>query len=60
MTALIKPMLSGTVTDPAALRYPVLVSPKLDGYRASVQGGVVLSRNLKPIPNAHVRGWTVS
>lgn len=55
MTQLIKPMLSGTVTDPAALRYPVLVSPKLDGYRASVQGGVVLSRNLKPIPNAHVQ-----
>lgn len=52
---LIKPMLSGTVTDPSALRYPVLVSPKLDGYRASVQGGVVLSRNLKPIPNAHVQ-----
>lgn len=47
-----KPMLSGTVADVTALAYPLLASPKLDGIRATVQGGVVLSRNLKPIRNA--------
>lgn len=35
--------------------FPVLVSPKLDGIRALVRGGVVLSRSLKPIPNQHVQ-----
>ena len=30
-------------------------SPKLDGVRAIVIGGVVMSRNLKPIPNKHVQ-----
>lgn len=55
MIPLIKPMLSGTVDNVETLRYPLLASPKLDGYRASVQGGVVLSRNLKPIPNKRVQ-----
>lgn len=50
-----KPMLSGTVDAPADLKYPLLASPKLDGIRATVQDGVVLSRNLKPIRNAHVQ-----
>ena len=54
MTAF-KPMLSGTVEDVSTLCYPVLVSPKLDGFRALVQGGCVLSRNLKPIRNGHVQ-----
>ena len=55
--ALFKSMLASKTTDAelAKLRYPVLASPKLDGIRASVQGGVLLSRNLKPIPNAHVQ-----
>jgi DNA ligase-1 len=34
-------------------RYPYLVSPKLDGVRATVQNGVLLSRSLKPIPNRY-------
>ena len=53
-----KPMLAGKLDAPFVLephRFPVLVSPKLDGIRATVQGGVVLSRSLKPIPNAHVQ-----
>lgn len=51
-----KPMLAGKApADLAALRYPVLVSPKLDGVRALVIAGVVLSRNLKPIPNQWVQ-----
>lgn len=50
-----RPMLSATVTEVAALRFPLLASHKLDGIRALVLGGVVVSRNLKPIPNRHVQ-----
>lgn len=52
---LFRPMLAATVADVAALRWPLLASPKLDGVRAIVRGGVVVSRNLKPIPNRHVQ-----
>lgn len=37
--------------DPEKLRFPALASPKLDGIRAYVKDGVVLSRQNKPIPN---------
>lgn len=50
-----RPMLAATVADVAALRWPLLASPKLDGIRAIVRNGVVVSRNLKPIPNLHVQ-----
>lgn len=49
-----KPMLASPV-DLDKLKYPVLASPKLDGVRAIVKEGVVLSRSLKPIPNEHVQ-----
>lgn len=56
-----KPMLSGKAPDDLTkLNYPVAVSPKLDGFRAIVIDGVVMSRNLKPIRNKHVQslfGW---
>lgn len=45
-----KPMLASPA-DLAALRFPLLASPKLDGIRASVVDGKLLSRTLKPIPN---------
>lgn len=48
-----KPMLAATIEDINDLVYPVLVSPKLDGIRALVRNGVLVSRNLKPIPNAY-------
>lgn len=38
--------------DTSALRYPLYASPKLDGYRAMVVNGKLLSRALKPVPNA--------
>lgn len=47
-----KPMLAGKCEDMSKLKYPVLVSDKLDGVRALVIGGRVMSRTLKPIPNA--------
>lgn len=52
-----QPMLSATVTDAGLdkLKYPVLVSPKLDGIRAVKRGGVIMSRKLKPIRNRFVQ-----
>lgn len=37
------------------LRFPLYASPKLDGIRAVVRDGVVVSRNLKQVPNLHVQ-----
>ena len=48
-------MLAGKISDVKKLRYPVLASLKLDGVRAFVSGGVVYSRNYKPIPNVYVQ-----
>lgn len=50
-----KPLLAATLEDVTKLRFPVVVSPKFDGVRAIVKGGVVLSRTLKPIPNKFVQ-----
>ncbi len=52
---LFKPLLAGRVDSLADLSYPVLMSQKLDGVRATVQGGQLLSRTLKPIPNRFVQ-----
>lgn len=49
-----KPMLA-TDVDLSKLRYPVLVSEKLDGIRAIVKDGIVYGRSLKPIPNPSVQ-----
>lgn len=45
-----KPMLAGKAPALEDLRYPVLASPKLDGIRAIVRDGRVLTRNLLEIP----------
>lgn len=37
--------------DVAKLKFPVWASPKLDGIRAVVKDGRLLSRSMKPIPN---------
>lgn len=51
---MVKPMLA-VDADLEKLRFPILASAKLDGVRAIVQGGVVLSRSLKPIPNKYIQ-----
>lgn len=48
-----KPMLASPA-DLDAVRYPIFASPKLDGIRASVVNGKLLSRTLKEIPSRHV------
>lgn len=50
-----KPLLSATVEDVEKLKYPLLASPKIDGIRAAMVGGHLLTRKLKFIPNAFVR-----
>lgn len=45
------PMLADPAKKLAQLKFPLWASPKLDGVRAHVFGGVVYSRKLKPIPN---------
>lgn len=53
MTKPFKPMLASPA-DLDAIRYPIFASPKLDGIRASVVGGKLLSRTLKEIPSRHI------
>jgi DNA ligase-1 len=51
-----KPMLApNESTDVSLLKYPLLASIKYDGIRATVQNGVLLSRNLKPLPNRNAQ-----
>jgi len=50
-----KPMLAALCEDVTKLRYPVIASPKLDGIRALVINGQLVSRTLKPIPNRYVQ-----
>lgn len=55
MTAPFKPLLAAKA-DLDALRFPLLASPKLDGIRAMTGiVGAICSRNLKEIPNRHIR-----
>ncbi len=50
----VKPM-RGTKYTKELTDFPYLVSPKIDGLRAYVKDGVVLSKTGKPIPNQHVQ-----
>lgn len=52
-----KPMLAATVDDIKQLKYPLLVSPKLDGIRCVILNGKAVTRNLKPIPNKFIREY---
>jgi len=51
-----KPMLAcSELPDFKTLRYPLVASPKLDGIRCVVRGGLALTRSLKPVPNKALR-----
>jgi DNA ligase-1 len=55
-----KPNLAATLTKPELIKFPVWASPKIDGIRCVVFGGVAYSRSLKPIPNPFVQEWARS
>lgn len=50
------PMLASSLDDVDlnSLRYPFMVSPKLDGIRCIIENGVPMTRNKKPIRNKYV------
>ena len=52
-----KPMLAASATNEEIEKFtfPLMASPKLDGIRAIVLDGVVMSRSLKPIRNKKVQ-----
>lgn len=54
-----RPMLAAKTTDSdlQRLRYPLLLSPKIDGIRALGRDGKLLSRSMKLIPNQHVQRY---
>lgn len=54
---LFAPMLSAPLDDVnlETLRYPFIVSPKLDGIRCIIKDGIAYTRNLKPVRNDYVR-----
>lgn len=55
-----KPNLAATLTKPELIRFPVWASPKIDGVRCVIFGGVAYSRSLKPIPNPFVQKWAAA
>ena len=57
MTTITKPMLAAKCGDPAALPFPMLATPKLDGIRCLKVGGKALTRSFKPVSNRFVREW---
>lgn len=52
-----RPLLAAKTTDAdlKRLKFPVLVSPKIDGIRACVVNGRLMSRSMKPIPNEYTQ-----
>jgi DNA ligase-1 len=49
-----KPMLAAK-TAPSPIVLPIYFSPKLDGIRATVVGGQLITRTKKPVPNKYIR-----
>lgn len=54
-----KPMLAADASafDLNKIRWPMLISPKLDGLRCILWEGVAYSRNAKPFRNRFVQEW---
>lgn len=50
-----KPMLASEIEQIDQLVYHVLASPKLDGIRVVIKGGVPMTRSLKPIRNHYAK-----
>ena len=55
MTTILKPLLAATLEDVDSVKYPVGVTPKVDGIRALRIGESLVSRTFKDIPNKRIR-----
>jgi DNA ligase 1 len=50
-----RPMLAASYTDGCDITFPLLVTSKVDGIRALIVNGSLVSRSFKPIPNVMIR-----
>ena len=55
-----KPMLAATMEDEVQLRYPLLASYKLDGFRCILKDGAARMRSLKPVRNQFIQNELAS
>jgi len=55
-----RPMLAATANDLDKLKFPVIASPKLDGFRCIMLSGKALSRSFKQIANVYTREYMES
>lgn len=46
-----KPMLSAALKDTDQIKFPSMLSPKLDGIRCLILAGIPVTRNFKHVPN---------
>ena len=51
---ILKPMLAAKLEDTSKLRFPLLMTPKIDGIRCLKVDGKVLTRSFKPVRNRHI------
>lgn len=52
-----RPMLAARCPEIWRLRYPLLATPKIDGVRCYVAGGIARTRSGAPVPNPFIRRW---
>lgn len=52
-----KPMLAVAIKDLNNIKFPVIVSPKLDGIRCLIIDNKAVTRTFKPIPNNYIRNY---
>lgn len=52
-----RPMLAAKTPDLETLQYPMFASYKLDGIRAIMRDGMMMSRSMKPLPNLDMQKY---
>jgi DNA ligase 1 len=55
-----RPLLAATCELPRLLAFPVMATPKIDGVRCYISGGVARTRSGQPVPNQFIRQWIES
>lgn len=57
MSLITKPLLASPIEDLKDLKYPILLTKKIDGIRALIIDGKAVSRNFKNQPNTFIREY---